>query len=358
MSTTEQGYELARRARAKLPPGLTPWPLLGNLPSLIGTEPHLFITKVGNQFGGISTFFKGTSPVVVFNRLDQAVEAYVKQNIVFSDRSIPPLWERSFTSKGSVLWENGPMWRFHRRNIHSGIRHIESSNENLSSKGSSKTEIEEKDIWNTFFDLLGAGSDTSANTLLWGVMYMCGHPEYQERIVEELANVCPASEIVTADMKARAPLTYAAILEVMRCATIVPLGVPRVTARDTRICGYDLPKGTEVWLNEYAIHNDVNLWEEPNLFRPERFLNASRDSILTEKRNQLVAFGLGRRICVGKKLAEVELFIVFSNLFKRYRVRFAEPNQKIDKVGIFGLTYFPKPFKVILEKRTDSKLLT
>lgn len=50
------------------------------------------------------------------------------------------------------------------------------------SKGSSKTEIEEKDIWNTFFDLLGAGSDTSANTLLWGVMYMCGHPEYQERV--------------------------------------------------------------------------------------------------------------------------------------------------------------------------------
>lgn len=114
------------------------------------------------------------------------------------------------------------------------------------------------------------------------------------QIAEELANVCAASDMVTADKRDRSPLTYATILEVMRCATVVPLGLPHVTARDARVCGYDIPKGTEVSINQYAIHNDENLWKEPEKFLPERFLNGDR--ILTEKKNQLVAFGLGKTL--------------------------------------------------------------
>lgn len=89
-----------RRSRMYLPPGYYPWPLLGNLPKLFRQEPHLFVTEVGEYFGGVITFYKGSTPIVMFNRLDQAVEAFVNQSAVFSDRSIPPLWERSFTSKG------------------------------------------------------------------------------------------------------------------------------------------------------------------------------------------------------------------------------------------------------------------
>lgn len=417
---------------------------------------------------------------MILTTLEEATEAFVKQAGVFSDRKIPPLLEKAFSNKGSVIWESGPSWRFHRRNIHSGLRQIELSDENLASKvileitklfmeidknlgtptnllesfmtlsarvvcsvtfGSrfssfaekdtfaeflssvklistkltifsaamifpplyntfiykdvreavdtmksflgdllcdhrnmfegkirdvmdvyvdgmrkDSNKIQEESIWRTFFDLLGAGTDTTANTLSWCVMYMCAHPQYQEMIYNEMNDKCGNDDIVSMIHQTQLPLTNATLLEVMRCSTVVPLGVPRVTSSDTIFLGYKIPKGTDFWLNEYAIHHDRKLWQQPEEFRPERFLNAQKDSILPEKKNQLVSFGIGRRICIGKKLAEIELFLIFSNLFKRYNVRFAFPGQALDKVGIFGLTYSPKPFQVVLEKRQKDSL--
>lgn len=130
----------AGRHRRRLPPGFMKLPGVGNLFSLLMTEPHLFVTKVGRHFGGMVTIYLGDSPVVVFNRLDQAAEAFVKHSQVFSDRRIPPLLEKSFSRKGSVLWENGSVWRLHRRNIHSGLRHIDACKDNLSSKVISEVE--------------------------------------------------------------------------------------------------------------------------------------------------------------------------------------------------------------------------
>lgn len=88
--------------RRNLPPGLRPWPLLGNIPSLVGKEPHILMTEIGLKFGGPITFYFGSAPVVILTTLEEATEAYVKQAGVFSDRKSPPLLEKAFSNKGNV----------------------------------------------------------------------------------------------------------------------------------------------------------------------------------------------------------------------------------------------------------------
>lgn len=74
----------------------------------------------------------------------------------------------------------GDLLRDHRDMFEGKIRDVMDVYVDGMRKDSNK--IQEESIWTTFFDLLGAGTDTTANTLLWGVMYMCAHPQYQDMV--------------------------------------------------------------------------------------------------------------------------------------------------------------------------------
>lgn len=89
----------------------------------------------------------------------------------------------------------------------------------------------------------------------------------------------------------RLPYTYATLMEVHRHQSVAPLSVPRVTSRNTKLRGYEIPKGTNIWVNEWAIHNDHRFWGDPEAFRPSRFLEGNR--VLREKTQHLILFGYG-----------------------------------------------------------------
>jgi cytochrome P450 family 307 subfamily A len=66
------------------------------------------------------------------------------------------------------------------------------------------------------------------------------------------------------------PYTEATILETLR-VTSSPI-VPHVATEDSSIGGYDVPKGTVVFLNNYELNTGEDYWSEPDLFKPERFV--------------------------------------------------------------------------------------
>ena len=68
--------------------------------------------------------------------------------------------------------------------------------------------------------------------------------------------------------------TEATLLEIQRVASIVPLNVPHATLDSMVIDGYDIPKGTAMFTNNYFIHRDPRYWTNPEKFDPTRFLNS------------------------------------------------------------------------------------
>lgn len=84
--------------------------------------------------------------------------------------------------------------------------------------------------------------------------------------------------------------TSAFLLEVQRYYTIVPLAGPRRVLKDTNIDGYFVPKGTTVLISLGDLHTDSNLWEEPEKFMPERFID---ETGVLKTVEHFYPFGLG-----------------------------------------------------------------
>jgi hypothetical protein len=72
----------------------------------------------------------------------------------------------------------------------------------------------------------------------------------------------------------------AAILEVQRMFPVVPLGVPHGTTRWASLGQYQLPPHCMVMVLHWNLNRDPELWTDPESFRPERFLNETRDSVV------------------------------------------------------------------------------
>lgn len=84
----------------------------------------------------------------------------------------------------------------------------------------------------------------------------------------------------------------AVLHEIQRYFNIVPLTGPRRTVRDTELDNYTIPKNTVVLISLYSVHMDPEIWSDPEVFRPERFIG--QDGKLNEKLiDRLMPFGLG-----------------------------------------------------------------
>ncbi|XP_022083521.1 steroid 17-alpha-hydroxylase/17,20 lyase-like [Acanthaster planci] len=169
----------------------------------------------------------------------------------------------------------------------------------------------------TVMDIFGAGTDTTIITLHWAVLLMTEYPELQEKVAMEIDEVIGHDRMPSLTDRGSLPFTEATLLEIFRYGPVAPLGVPHSVMEDTTLCGYKLPKKTTVMINHMALHFSPAEWEEPDKFKPERFLN--EDGQLPAKLPEsLLPFGTGRRVCLGEDFAKKEVFLLFTWLFSRY----------------------------------------
>ncbi|XP_022107914.1 cytochrome P450 2J2-like [Acanthaster planci] len=191
-------------------------------------------------------------------------------------------------------------------------------------------------------DLFAAGSETTATTLRWGMLYMMAHPEIQRRVQKELDDVTSRNRLPRISDKPELPYTEAVLCEIQRIGTIVPVHV-HMSSEDTTIAGYNIPKGTIVATSIWQIHYDPLVWEEPEEFRPERFLNQDGKF---RPRLEFIPFGIGRRICLGEHLAKMELFIFFTHLLHHFTLKKPDHVPVVSFEGIHGVVWAPKSFEV------------
>ncbi|MCD7467211.1 hypothetical protein HAX54_004503 [Datura stramonium] len=76
----------------------------------------------------------------------------------------------------------------------------------------------------------------------------------------------------------------------------------RKVEQDVQVCGYFVPKGSQVLVNVWAIDRDLDIWEDPLTFKPERIWG-STNLDFHDNNFELIHFGVGRRMCVGLPLA-------------------------------------------------------
>ena len=203
-------------------------------------------------------------------------------------------------------------------------------------------------MFQIILELFLVGSETTYNTLDWAFLYMSEYPEIQEKCFNEINDTLGDKRATYAD---RTKLRYvtATILEIQRLGNIVPLATVHATSEDTNLLGYFIPKGTLVFPNLYSALMDPKHWDEPESFKPERFLDPDGN---VEESLAHIPFGTGPRSCLGEPLARMELFLVFANLIQKYK--FARENEKlIHSMAVRDnqITNAPVSYKLKVTKR-------
>jgi cytochrome P450 len=162
--------------------------------------------------------------------------------------------------------------------------------------------------------LSGAGFDTTLGTLMWWTIAMVAFPEVQHRAQAEIDVVVGRARLPTFADAPQLPYVRAIIKEVLRWRPAVERGLPHKAAEDDWYEGMFIPKGATCMANIWHCNHDRAIFgDDADDFRPERHLNTKGNEVLPGPRETNgeghVTFGFGRRICVGKYLANDSLFI-------------------------------------------------
>ncbi|XP_047081136.1 desmethyl-deoxy-podophyllotoxin synthase-like [Lolium rigidum] len=165
-------------------------------------------------------------------------------------------------------------------------------------------------------DLFSAGSETSATTLQWAMSELMRNPNVIRKAQAEIRDKLQGKPKIVEDDLANLKYLRLVIKETMRLHPAAPLILPREAMESCKILGYDIPKGTTVLVNAWAIARDLKHWEDPEEFKPERFESGTIDFKGTDF--EYIPFGAGRRMCPGMSFAQASMEIVLAALLYHF----------------------------------------
>ncbi|XP_010146979.1 PREDICTED: cytochrome P450 2J6-like [Eurypyga helias] len=210
-------------------------------------------------------------------------------------------------------------------------------------KGEADSTYDEENLMQTIFDLFLAGTETTATTLRWALLYMVVYPDIQEKVQKELDAVLGCSHLICYEDRKKLPYTNAVIHEIQRYSNIVLIALPRQSVKDTQLLGFPVPKNTTILSNIDSVLSDPGKWETPDEFNPGHFLDKDGNFV---NREAFLPFSIGHRVCMGELLARVELFIVFSTLLQAFTFTLPEGAKEVNTKFVFGSTMKPPPYQL------------
>jgi typhasterol/6-deoxotyphasterol 2alpha-hydroxylase len=206
-------------------------------------------------------------------------------------------------------------------------------------------------------DLIAGGTESSAVTVEWAISELIKRPEIIKKATEELDRVIGREHWVEEKEIPKLPYIEAIVKETMRLHPVAPMLVPRQAREDATFGGYDIPAGTRVLVNVWTIGRDPTLWDNPEEFRPERFLEKSID--VKGQDFELLPFGSGRRMCPGYSLGLKVIQVSLANLLHGFSWRLPDGMKEADLSleEIFGLSTPKKePLQVVVEPKLPTHL--
>ncbi|XP_006658008.2 cytochrome P450 709B2-like [Oryza brachyantha] len=160
-----------------------------------------------------------------------------------------------------------------------------------------------------------AGHDTTSHLLTWTMFLLSTHPEWQEKLREEVATEC-GDEVPTGDMLNKLKLVNMFLLETLRLYGPVAL-IQRRAGADLELSGIKVPEGTILSIPIATIHRSKEVWGmDANEFKPERFENGV--SKAAKHPNALLSFSSGPRSCIGQNFAMIEAKAVIAMILQKF----------------------------------------
>ncbi|KAL1138641.1 hypothetical protein AAG570_008704 [Ranatra chinensis] len=164
-------------------------------------------------------------------------------------------------------------------------------------------------------DFIAAGIKTLGNTLVFLFYLLAKNPRCQQKLYDEIINLAPFGTPLTSQTLRGAHYLRACMMEAFRVLPTAPC-VARILETDMELSGYQLKPGSIVichtWLACLQEKNFSNAME----FEPERWLVENKSPFL------VVPFGVGRRMCPGKRFVELELQVVLAQTVRQFEIEF------------------------------------
>nr|WET52778.1 cytochrome P450 76AH60 [Ajuga reptans] len=162
---------------------------------------------------------------------------------------------------------------------------------------SSEYQLTTEHITHLLLDLFVGGAETTTTSVEWIMSELLVNADKLAILKKELKSVIGDRTMVESDIP-KLPYFEAVLKEVFRLHPPGPLLLPRKAGQDVKVGGYDIPKGTQILVNAWAMGRDPAIWKNPEAFEPERFLGEKKIDYKGQD-FELIPFGAGRRICPG-----------------------------------------------------------
>ncbi|KAI3391028.1 hypothetical protein diail_8107 [Diaporthe ilicicola] len=168
-----------------------------------------------------------------------------------------------------------------------------------------------------------AGSDSTSGVIRSTMLALSTSPQVyknlQDEIDQGIANKTISSPITVAEARAL-PYLQAVIYESIRYhPPVIGLNTKVVPPQGDTLAGMYVPGGTNVAVNPWALmRHEATFGADVDVFRPERFLNATAEERSSMQRTVDLMFGAGRFMCAGKTVAWMELNKIFVELIRDF----------------------------------------
>ncbi|KAK9181637.1 hypothetical protein WN944_024775 [Citrus x changshan-huyou] len=350
------------RSTPPLPPGPRALPLVGNI---LSVEPnlHRYFAKLSQIYGPIFKFYLGRKLCIVIGSPSLAKQVLKEHDVVFANRD--PSAAASVLTYGGKSIGASPEWPKLRQvlvretmsntslNSSSAIRRqaVLRSMKDVSGRVGSPIKVGElmfltsldvatrmlwgaslrgedwdtmavqfREVLEEMFQVLGSGNISDLFPLLTrfdlqGLESKAKKkPEVMRKARNELEQVVAPDSVVEEFHLAKLPYLEAIVKETLRLHPPAPLLTSRRPSATSNLSGYTIPKGSTIFINAWAIQRNPEVWENPQDFQPDRFLEDVKIGDFRGNNFNYLPFGSGRRICPGIPLAEKIVPHVLANL--------------------------------------------
>lgn len=212
----------------------------------------------------------------------------------------------------------------------------------------SSEKLTKDDLLASVIDILFGGVDTTSNTMQWVLYMMAKNPDKQEILRQEVLSVLGDRIQASPTKVAQMPYLRAFVRETLRLYPPVAI-FGRIAGKDLILSGYHIPAGTQLHFLVYHMGRDESVFEEPNAFKPERWLRGKeRGSSKFNDAKEVfssIPFGFGTRMCLGRRIAELELHLLLARIVQQFEIQYP-PDAEVVEPYFRGVTIPDKPVRV------------
>ncbi|XP_056157153.1 sterol 26-hydroxylase, mitochondrial isoform X1 [Lampris incognitus] len=184
----------------------------------------------------------------------------------------------------------------------------------------SSGKLSRAEIYITITELLLGGVDTTSNTLSWTLYHLARDRRIQQKLHGEITSVCPDRQRPAVEDLARMPYLKAVIKETLRMYPVVPGNGRYTVENEVVVDNYWFPKKTQFHLCHYASSHSEGEFANAQQFVPERWMRDGPGGYQHHPYS-FIPFGVGVRACVGKRVAELEMYFALTRLMQHYEVQ-------------------------------------